>query len=107
MSLVVSQGAGRRPDQLGNHVGVLEFSAIDLDAGTGVSEKRLGHGFDHTCLTRASRAQKEQISHRASGSIQASQKHLVNLNDLFDSLLLADKTAAERRVKLSSIFAST
>ncbi len=50
MSLAVSQVSRRRTDQLGNLVGVLEFGAIDLDAGTGVSEKRLGHGFDHARL---------------------------------------------------------
>src|ERR1700674_4438831 len=106
MSLAVPKIPWGRTDELGDLVGVLELSAVNLDAGPGVPEERLSHSFDHACLTGAGGAQEEQISHRASGRIQTGQKHLVDLDDFFDSLVLADNAAAEGGVKLSSIVAA-
>src|SRR4029077_21275112 len=50
--------------------------------------------------------QKEQVAHGTPRSIQPGQKHLVNLGDLFNSLVLAYDAAAQGGFKLSSIGAA-
>src|SRR5260370_4710816 len=50
MGFAMAQVAGRRADQLGNFVAVLEFSAVDLDHGARIPEKRFRHGLYHARL---------------------------------------------------------
>src|SRR5580658_5860886 len=106
MSLAVSQIPRRRTDQLSNLMRVLKLRAVDLDAGMRIAEQSLGHRFHHARLARSSRPQKKQVPHRTSRSIQPGQKHLVNLGDLFDRLVLTHNAAAQRSFKLSRISAA-
>src|ERR1700733_15767849 len=106
MSLAMSQIPRRRADQLRNLVRVLELRAIDLDAGVRIAEQSLGHGFPPARFARAGRPQEKQVAHGASGSVQASQKHLVNLGDLFDRLVLTHDAASQSGFKLPSISAA-
>jgi hypothetical protein len=66
-------------------VGVLELGAINLYAGAGVSEKRLGQSFYDSGLSRSGRSQKQQVSYWTPGSIQSSEKHLVDFHNFFNS----------------------
>src|SRR5579862_5407475 len=106
MRLAVSQITRRRTDQLRNLVRVLELSAINLDAGMRVTEQSFGHGFHYACLPGSGRPQKKQIAHRAPWRIQPRQKHLVDLGDLFDGLVLTHNPAAQRSFKLASVAAA-
>ena len=68
MSLAMAEVSRRRADQLGNFVGVLELGAIDLDAGFGVAEERLGDGLDDARLSGAGRPEEQEVADWASGS---------------------------------------
>src|SRR5579864_262890 len=85
---------------------MLELGAIDLDAGARISKESFGHGFDHARLAGTGRSQKQEVAHWAAGSIQAGQKHLVDLDDLLDRLVLADNTAAQGCFEFSRIGAA-
>src|ERR1039458_2734358 len=106
MSLAMSEISRRRTNQLRNLVRVLKLGAVDLDAGMGIAEQGLCHGFHHASLPRTGRSQKKQVAHRTPRRVQARQKNLVNLGNLFDGLILADDLAAQGGFKLSSIVAA-
>src|SRR5580658_9503961 len=71
-----------------------------------ITEQRLGHRLHHARLARSSRPQKKQVPHRTSRSVQAGQKHLVNLGDLFDRLVLTHDATSQSGFKLPSISAA-
>jgi len=73
MGLAVSQVARGRPDQLGDFVGMLELRAIDLDAGAGVAEERLGQSLDDTSFSGTGGSQKQEIPDRAPRGVQAAR----------------------------------
>src|SRR5258708_40079681 len=106
MSLAVPKVSRRRTDQLRNFVRVLELGAIDLDAGVRIAEQGLGHGFHHARLARPGVPQKQQVPYAAPRRVQAGQKHLINLGDLFDSLVLPNNAAAQGGFKFSRIGAA-
>jgi hypothetical protein len=103
VGFAVTEIARRRADQLGDFVGMLEFSAVDLDTGAGIAEERLRKGFDHASFAGASGTKKEQVADRASRGIQASQEHLVNLDDFFDRQILSDYLAPQCTFKFGGI----
>src|SRR5579864_5015725 len=86
---------------------VLELRAVNLDARPRIPKQRLRHGFDHACLARSCRPQKQQVPHRTPGRIQPRQEHLVDFDDLFYGGILAYDSAAQGPFKLSSIVAAT
>ena len=53
MGLAMPQVSGRRADQLGDLVAVLELGAVDLDHGAGIAGEALGHGFHGPGFSRA------------------------------------------------------
>ncbi len=85
---------------------MLELGAIDLDAGVRIAKQRFRHGFHHARLARPGGPQKQQVPHGTPRRVQAGQKHLVNLGDLFDSLVLPNNAATQSGFKLSSIGAA-
>src|SRR5437868_4292990 len=107
MGFAVAQITGRRTDQLSDLVAVLEFGAVDLDAGARVTEERLRHRLDDPGLTRASGAQEKQVSYRTSGRIQTRQKHLVDLGDLLNGIVLSDNLAPQKGFKLLRVVATS
>src|SRR5579884_910972 len=98
--------ARRRANQLGDFVAVLELGAINLDAGAGIAEQRLGHRFHYPRLSRACRPEKKKIAHRPAGRVQPGQEHLIDLNDFFDCAILADDAAAKGGVEFLRIVAA-
>ena len=106
MGLAVAEVSRRRADQLGDLVRVLELGAVDLDAGASVAEQGFRHGFDDAGLAGAGGPQKQEVADRTAGRIQAGQEHLVDLDHLFNGLLLADDFAAKGVFKLPGIIAA-
>src|SRR5262249_32262217 len=106
MGLAMAQVARRRTDQLGNLMAVLEFSTINLDDRPGIAKKRLRHRLHHARLARSCRTEKEQVPHRTPGSIQSSQKHLIDFNHFFDGRVLANDLAPQRGLKVPRIGAA-
>src|SRR6266568_5579407 len=105
MRLAMAEIARRRADQFGDFVRVLELGAIDLDAGAGVAEERLGEGFDYASLARSGRTKEQEVADGASGGVESSEKHLIDLNDLFDGRVLANAFATESSFKVPGIAA--
>jgi hypothetical protein len=103
MGFAMAEISRRRSNQLGNLMAVLKFSAIDLDAGAGVTEQSFGHGFDDTGFSRASGPEEQEIANGTARRIQARQKHLVNFNHFLDGLVLTDDSAAKGAFKFSGI----
>ena len=106
MGLAMAQVSRRRADQLGDFVRVLEFGAVDLDAGAGVAEERFGHGFDDPGFARAGGPEEQQIANRTSRRIQSRQKHLVDFDHFLDGLVLADDLAAQGAFEFPGIVAA-
>jgi len=103
----MTEVARRRTDQLGDLMGVLEFGAVDLDAGAGVAEHGFRHSLNHASLAGTGRPQEQEVADGSSGWVEAGQKHLIYFRDLFDGLVLADDLAAEGIVKLFGVIAAT
>src|SRR5713101_2740231 len=103
MRLAMTQVARRRADQFGNFVRVLKFGAVNLDAGTGVAEQSLGHGFYDTGFPRAGGPKEQKIANGTARRIQACQKHLVNFDHFLDGLVLTDDSAAKGAFEFSGI----
>ena len=99
----MAQVSRRRADQFRDFVRVLKFGAVDLDAGAGVAEQRLGHGFDHPGFSRAGGPEEQQIANRSARRIQPRQKHLVNFDHFLDGLVLTDDSAAKGAFEFSGI----
>src|SRR5215469_10685996 len=106
MRLAMAEISRRRSNQLRDLVRMLEFGAVDFDAGPRVAKQRLGHGFDDSGLPRPRRAKKQQISHWTPRGIQACQKHLINLDHFLNGLVLSHNPASQGGFKLSGIVAS-
>src|SRR5215467_9479948 len=106
MRLPMSEVPGRRSDQFGDFVGMLELGAIDLDASAAVSKQSFGHGLDHTRLARSGGPEKQQVSHGTSRRIQSRQEHLIDLHYLFDCLVLSHDPATKGAFEFSGIVAS-
>src|ERR1700727_3727825 len=106
MRLAVPKVSRRRAEPPRNLGRGLELSAINLDASPRIAEQRLRHCFHYTSFSRAGWTQKKQVAHRTPRSVQAREEHLINLGDLFDSLILAYDLAAQGGFKLSSIVAA-
>src|SRR5579864_6022013 len=85
---------------------MLELGAVNLDAGPRIAEQSLRHGLYHSGLTRSCWSQEQQVSHRASRRIQSRQKHLVDLHNFLNRLLLTYDSAAQGGFKLSRIVAA-
>src|SRR5579871_81093 len=106
MRLPMAQISRRRADQFRDLVGVLELGAINLDAGPRVTEQGLGHSLNHPRLARTGRSEEQKVAHRSPGRVQPGQKHLVDLDDFFNRLVLPHNAAAKGCIKLPSIAAA-
>src|SRR5271166_5341689 len=107
MGFAMSKVSRRRTDEFGNLVRMLELRAVDLDAGARIAEERFRHGFDHASLARTCRPKEQQVAYRTSRRVQPRQKHLVDLGDLLDRLILTHNSAAQRGFKLSRVVTAT
>src|SRR5580692_342215 len=87
-------------------MGMLELGAIDLDAGAGVAEERLGNCFDHAGLAGAGRSQEKQVAYGTARSVESGEKHLIDFRDLFDGLVLANDFAAQGALEVTGVVAA-
>src|SRR5258707_15680455 len=95
MRFAMSQVSGRRTDQLGDFMAVLELRAIDLDDGARVLEQRFGGRFHNASFSRSGRPQEQEIADGTTRSAHARQVHLVNVDDLLDRLVLPNNHSPE------------
>src|SRR5450432_173165 len=93
----MAQVSGRRANQLGNLMAVLEFGAIDLDDGARVAHEALRRGFDEPGFAGTGRSQEEQVADRPSGSAHSRQVSLIDADDLLYRFILADNALAQFR----------
>src|ERR1700744_926084 len=95
MGLAMPQVSRRRADQFGDLMGMLEFGAVDLDARVGVAEQRFGQRLHYAGFAGAGRPEEEQVADGASGSVQASQEHLVDFHNFLYRWFLSDDFAPQ------------
>src|SRR5580704_5400411 len=95
MGLPMAQVSGRRADELGYLVTVLELRTIDLDDCPHVSDEAFRGGFHHARLARTSRSQKQEITDWSSGARHACKERLIYVDNLIDRLVLADQAFAQ------------
>src|SRR5689334_3497662 len=81
---------GRRADQLGDLVAVLELGAVDLDDGLGVADEALREGLDGAGLARPGRPKEEEAPDGASGTAHSGRIRLIKVDDLPDGFVLPD-----------------
>ena len=95
MRFAMPQISGRRADQLGDLMAMLELRAIDLDNGVRIAHQAFGHGFHQPGLARPGRAEEQEIADRAAGRLHAGEISLVHIDNLVDGLLLSDDFLAQ------------
>src|SRR5262245_20932037 len=103
MCLAMTEVSRRRTDQLGDLVRVLELGAVNLDAGARIAKKRFCHCLDDSGLAGAGWPEKKQVADRAPRRVQARQKHLIDLGDLLEGLVLPDDLPPQRTFKVAGI----
>src|SRR5690349_20026642 len=96
----MTQVSGRRTDQLGDLVAVLELRTVDLDHRAGFAGETFCHRFDRARLTRARWSQEQQAAHRPSRRIHSRQEGLVNAKDVANGRVLPDDTLAHVLLEL-------
>src|SRR5438094_15335 len=106
MRLAMPQVARRRTDQLGDLMAVLEFGAVNLDAGASIAKQRFSDGFNHSGFAAAGWTKKKKIAYRTPRRVQAGQEHLIDLNYFFDRCVLADDSTPQSCIKLQSVIAA-
>src|SRR6266849_5206724 len=103
MSLPVSQISGRRADQLGNLMAVLELGAVDLDHCARVADEAFSGRLDKPGFARAGRPEEQKISDRPAGTRHARQVRLIDIYDLLNRVVLADDASPKVVIKLLGI----
>src|ERR1700676_5522847 len=99
MGLAMSQISGRRADQLGDLMAMLELSAIDLDDSARILQQCFRGGFNDAGFTRSSRTQEKEVSDRTARCTHPREVHLIDVDDLLDRLILAHDHAAKTILK--------
>src|ERR1700744_791083 len=84
--LAMAEISGRRADQLGDFMAVLEFGAVYFYDGARVAEKRFGGCFHKPGLSCAGGSQEKQVADRTARSAHPGQVRLVYPDDLIHSL---------------------
>ncbi len=95
VGFAVAEVAGRRADELGDFVAVLEFGAIDFNDGAIGAGEGFGGGFDDPGLAGAGGAEEEEVADGAMRGAEAGEVHLVDIDNLGDGFILADNQLAE------------
>ena len=90
MRFAMAEIAGRRTDELGDLVRMLEFGAIHLDHRVRVTEEDFRGRFHHSRFPRAGGAEKKKIADRAAGRGEAGFVELEEIGDRGDGFLLPD-----------------
>src|SRR6266480_2887214 len=106
MGLAMAQIAGRRTNQLGNLVRVLELRAIDLYDRARIPKKDLGRSFHNARLSRTGWTEEQQVAYRAAGRIQSGTKHLKHVNQGLHTLFLPYDLCSQGRLKITRVIAA-
>jgi len=69
---------------------MLKLRAIDFDYCARIAHQRLGRCFYDARLAGSCRPQKQKVPDGTTRGSHTRQMHLVNINDLLDSFVLAD-----------------
>src|ERR1700689_934197 len=95
MRFTMAEVSGRRADQLGNLVAVLELRAINLDNRAGILQHRFSRGFHDASLAGSGGTKEEEVSDRTTWRGHAGQVHLIDVDDLLYGFVLADDQPAQ------------
>src|SRR6476620_5813707 len=103
MRFAMSQVSGRRTDQFGDFVAVLELGAVNLNDRARILEQYFSGGFDDSGFARTRRTQEQKVPDWTSGRVHPSQMHLVDVDDLLDRLILPYDHSMESRLQLCRV----
>src|ERR1022692_1525300 len=95
--------SGRRADQFGDFVAMLELRAIDLNYRARIAHQAFRRGFHQPRLAASGGSQEQKIADRSSRAGHARQVSLVNADDLLNGLVLAYNPLVQIRVQLFSL----
>ena len=95
MRFAMAEISGRRADQFRDLMAVLELGAIDLDHRARIAHQAFRRGFHQTRFAGAGGAEKQEIADRPPRARHAREVGLINVDDLFDRLILADDPFAQ------------
>src|SRR5437016_12465938 len=105
MGLARAEIAGRRTNQLGNLVRVLELRAIDLYDRASIPQKDLRGSFHNPRLSGAGWTEKQQVAYRAAGRIQSGTKHLKHANQGLNTPFLPNDLCSQEEVNTTLFIA--
>src|ERR1019366_1117180 len=97
------QVSGRRADQFGDFVAMLELRAIDLNYRARIAHQAFRSGFHQPRLAAPGRSQEQKIADWSSGTGHAGEVSLIDADDLLNGLVLAYNPLTQIRVQLFSL----
>ena len=95
MRFAMPEISGRRSDQLGDFMAVLELRAIDLDHRAAIPGQCLRGGFHQSRFARSSRSQEQKIANRPARADHTRQVGLINVDNLLDRFVLTNDLALQ------------
>ena len=99
MGFAMPQVSGRRADQFGDLVAVLELRAIDLDHRARISHQAFRGGFHHARLARTGGPEKKEIADGPARAGHARQERLIDIHYLIDGFVLPDNAPPQVHLK--------
>ena len=107
MRLAMPQISGRRADQLGDLVAVLELGAVDLDHRARIPQQASAVASTMRVLPGAGRTEEQEVADRAARGAHSRQVHLVDVDDLLDRLILTDDKSLQTGFEAFGIFSGS
>src|SRR5262249_1876116 len=105
MCFAVTQISGRRSDELGDFMAMLELRAVDLDHRSRVSCQGFGSSFHQSRFSGSGWSQEQEIANRPARANHARQVRLVDVDNLLNRFILTHNLAAKTGLKILRVTA--
>src|SRR6266700_462187 len=106
MRFAMAQITGRRANQLGDLMRMLEFRAVHLDHRSRIPEENLRGCLHNARLPRPRWPQKQQIPHRTPARAHPRAEYLREVHERADALFRSNDRLAERMLEFLRLDAS-
>src|SRR6185369_15323582 len=106
MSFAMAEISGRRADQFGNLMTVLELCAVYLDHCASIPHQALGGRFHQSSFPRSGRPHEQEVADWPAGARHARQVGLIDIYDLLNRFVLAYDSLAQARLQSFSFISS-